>query len=84
MKTCPVGARFRADSHDEADRDFANAKFCKGVRSFDITISVDYSVCNKNRVTAQEFAVRSYFSFPTIHKMMLKTCLMQSSQVLRP
>lgn len=62
----------------------ANAKFCKGIRSFYVTISVDYSVCNKNRVTAQEFVVRSYFSFPTVHKMMLKTCLMQSSLALRP
>jgi len=64
-------------------RNFANAQFCKGIRSFDLIGSVEYSVCNKNRVTAQEFVVTFYFTFPTIHKM-TKTCLMQSSQVLSP
>jgi len=81
MKICPVGAEVHAGSHDEADGRLS--QFCKGI-SFDIiTGSIDYSACNKNRVTAQEF-VTSYFSFPTIHKMMLKTCWIYSSQVLSP
>ena len=67
-----MGAEFHAGSHDEADGGLS--QFSKGVISFDIiTGSIDYSVCNKNRVITQEFVVTPYFSSLTVHKMTLKT-----------